>query len=44
MNKVAEGQTPDNYKEKKVTMSMAKYWKKIPREAVKSSTLEMFKT
>lgn len=31
-------------REKNVTMSAIKYWKKIPREAVKSSTLEVFKT
>lgn len=29
---------------KNVTMSAIKYWKKMPREAVKSSTLEIFKT
>lgn len=41
--KVAGGQIPDNYNGKNVTMSMAKYWKKIPREAVKSWTLRILR-
>lgn len=42
--KLQEGKFLIITSEEKVTMSMAKYWKKIPRQVVKSSTLEIFKT
>lgn len=42
--KLQEGKFLIITRRKKVTMSMTKHWKKIPREALKSLPLEIFKT